>query len=78
MYIASVLKLLQSCDARWFAGKLYVKDHSSSAMSSCHKALAVVRTSSSRLKQHLKVRTAQIGLHNYMTFKNKRLLNSNK
>jgi len=46
VYVASVFKVLQSCDARWFAGSFYVTDHSSSAMSSCHKAFAVVRTSS--------------------------------
>jgi len=38
----------------------------------------VVRTSSKRLKQHLKVRDAQIGLHNCITFRNKTLTNSNK
>jgi len=46
MYIASVFKVLQSCNARWFARKFYVTDHSPSAMSSCHRAFAVVRTSS--------------------------------
>jgi len=46
IYIASVFKVLQSCSARWFARKFYVTDNSSSAMSSCHKTLAVVRTSS--------------------------------
>jgi len=40
--MASVFKVLQSCDARWFAGKSYVTDHSSSAVSSRHKAFAVV------------------------------------
>jgi len=44
MYIA--ISVLERCDARWFAGKFYVTDHSSSAMSSCHKTLAVVGTSS--------------------------------
>ena len=46
IYIASVFKVLQSCDAGRLAGKFYVADHSSSAMSSCHKAFAVFRASS--------------------------------
>jgi len=46
MYIASVFKVLQSCDAGRLAGKFYVTNHLSSAMSSCHKTLAVVPTSS--------------------------------
>jgi len=78
MSIASVFNVLQSCDAGRLAGKFYVTDQSSSATSSCHKALVVVRTSSSRSKQHLKVRAAQIGLHNCIIFKNKSLTNSNK
>jgi len=47
-------------------------------MSSCHKALAVVRTSSQRSKQDLEVRAAQIGLHDCIVFMNKTLINSNK
>jgi len=73
MCIESVFKVVQSCDARWFAGKFYVTDHSSSY----HKALAVVRTSSQRSKQHLKVCAAQICLHNCIIFR-KTLTNSNK
>jgi len=69
VYIASVFKVLQSCDADRFTGKFCVTDHSSSTMSSCHEAFAVVRTSSLRSKQHLKVRAAQFGLHNCITFK---------
>jgi len=47
-------------------------------MSSSHKALAVVRTSSWRSKQHPKVRAARAGLHNYINFREKTLTNSNK
>jgi len=44
--IASVFKVLQSCNAGRLAGQFYVTDHSSNSMSSCHKDLAMVRTSS--------------------------------
>ena len=50
------------------AVKFYVTDHSSNAMSSCHKALTVVRISSERSKQRLDVHTAQFGLHTCITF----------
>jgi len=76
--MASVFKVLQSCDARWFSRKFYVTDHSSIVMSSCHKYLAVFGTSSQRSKQHLKDCAARIGLHNCITFKNKSLTNSDK
>jgi len=78
MYIASAFKVLQSCDAGSIAGKFYITDHSSSAVCSCHKAFAVVRTNSQRLKQHLKIRVAQTGLHNCISFKNRSLTNSRK
>jgi len=77
-YIANVFKVLQSCDARKFPGKFHVTLHWSSAMSSCHKAVMLVRPSSQRSKHHLKVHAAQIGLHNYIIFRNKTLTNSNK
>jgi len=66
-YITSVFQVLQSCDARRLAGKFYVTDHSSNVMSSCHKAFAVVRTSSYSWKQHLEVYGVQIVFHNYIT-----------
>jgi len=37
-------------------------------MSSCHKAFAVVRTSSKRSKQHLKLCAERVGLHNCITW----------
>jgi len=77
--VACVFKVLQSCGAgNGLPESLTSKDHSSGAMSSCHKAFAVVRTSSQRSKQHLKVRDAQTGLHNCNTCRNKTLTNCNK
>jgi len=59
VYIASVFKVLQSCDAGRHDGKFYVTDHFSGAISSCHKASAVICTSLQRSNQNVKVHAAQ-------------------
>jgi len=53
--IASVVHVLQTSDARRLVGTFNIKDHSSNAICSSHKAFDVVRTSSERPKQPLEV-----------------------
>jgi len=53
----------------------YITDQSSNAMSSCHKAFAVVCTSSERSKQYLEFHA---GTHNCITIRNIILTTSNK
>jgi len=60
------------------AGKSYVKDHWSEAMSTCHITFVVVCTCSERLKQDLEVNAVQIGLHKCITFRNTILTNSSE